>query len=56
VEFGNWLEPNRLADLNYDIRCRIVQETLKTDENKLKRLEKRLLACLLVAQAGLGDH
>jgi hypothetical protein len=47
-------ELNRLVDLFYAIRCRIVQEALKMkDENGWQRLEKDLLACL--ARAGLAN-
>ena len=38
-------EPNRLANLNYSIRCRIVHEALKMeDENKWKRFDLHFLA------------
>jgi hypothetical protein len=47
-------ELNRLADLIYAIRGRIVQEALKMeDENGWQRLEKHLLARL--ARARLAD-
>lgn len=45
-------ELNRLADLNHTIRCRIVQEALKMeDENGWKRLDLHLFA--RPARAGL---
>jgi hypothetical protein len=40
-------ELNRLADLNHAIRCRIIREPLKVeDENGSKRLDLHLLARL----------
>jgi hypothetical protein len=47
-------ELNWLANLNYAVRGRIVQETLKMEnENRWKHLEKHLLARL--ARVGLAN-
>jgi hypothetical protein len=53
-DFKLWRELNRLPDLIFAIRGRIVQEALKMeDENGWKRLEKHLLVRL--ARAGISD-
>jgi isocitrate dehydrogenase kinase/phosphatase len=52
-DFELWRELNRLANLNYAIRCRIVQEALKMEnENRWKRFDLDFLARLTCVQLG----
>ena len=53
-DFELWPELNGLADLIYALRCHVVQEALKMeDENRWKLLKEYLLSCLV--RAGLAD-